>query len=1571
MDKTTLNAVAAVLNDERQAIEARINEVRSLIEAEASGRDAANKSVTDLVAESHSKALESIADLEKRLNDANDKSATVEMLEKNIADLEQMIRQERGIYEEASDELVTAEINSLADEVEKAIESLSERLSTAELRSELALDHTEVFARIDKTVEDYTRDFTETYLGEKIAKAEGSIDARFEVKAREIDEEVKARLETVQDGKDGINGRDGVDRQLIQPIEIEDDQQVKKGSVVYHRGGLFQAVRDVAGNPDRDPHGWSSICDGIADVYHGFDKSEGKHSFEIELTTGKKQVLEFDRAPAYLPPGEHKSVEGDFYLDGTVLRLFRDEEWLEVDLRGSRGRKGYKGDDGEKGEKGLDGVGIADVMAEKNMLIVELTNGEVKELLLDIAVPEEKDIDAEIKRYAGDWHTSKSYAKGDVVTSFDGLWLCLKNTKEQPSGLGDSWTLMHGGGSGGGGGGGGGGGVFTATGSYLGSGAATMNGKTITGLPMPRPGLAGLQDAASRQYVDSKLHPDHYEANSQAVQAYTGGTTNAKLSASMSPIGPQNGSVIYVGWDGRPGGDNTLAGIWRMQSGSWVHAVDLSNVTGGGGSRIMRINAAQIKAANPAGTVQALRGNFPALFPALGFPQTADLVVVSGGGASDAQYNGSYIYDGTTWVPVGKSGQLIEGFMKALTSDADAPTAGLPSASVQFTTEIGRRQIKAVDATSGLWDLIYDEDQVHQWISAGSLFRGTVDTAGLAGLPTPGATNVGWYFTWTGNSNHLVAPGDAGIGTDLNGRTLQVGDWIQVAPGATPGSFIWTHVPGDLLSRQRWLGLGSFQNFVTGNTYEQDSLVRFRTSPGAPIHYYRSSAPILATDAAPGAVGSKWVDITPQSAISTLSDVDYSTPQANQILSYDAIKGKWVVGDGQVPHPPAGDAFDPSKVVNAPMMATLLLFRNNANPNGELDTANDFATPKDNQWRVIQFNQSFLDVDGDAWYTAITGAYGGSIDVNTIGESITFTLPTYVTVDDMRTAAYLAVNDPGDTMSRRALTAMPAVSVATSSTAHTATVDFTGTNGATMDTVGLGKIDAGTNMVFMAVTLKLTAPTFASYATRSPIHQAGPAPGNLPSFIDSMSANRKGPHQVEFNLGGTVLPDVNASLLADKQFVLATDKAGTKYNWRQYKDHSTLANLDDVQIVSPNPGDRQLKDHDNISWDATKQKWVPTAPALVIYPTEVALLATNADDGERGFAQDTQTSYIRVGGVWRHDNVEFMTQAQARTQTASQGRIIFVTDAAEVYFATGANWHVVAADAYHRSATYSKTEVDAKVDALTQGFEHGIALRDFVNALTSLPTSPSEGDAYLIMPDAVDPAVAGHLGEVAYYENGAWRFVAPKQAETHLIESVSQLWHWNGTIWVQVASGAAGGGGAEQFRVGSIQQSLLAPAQFAGTMSATEAAKWVVADGRSVSGTAYETITGDANVPDLRGAYLRMAGTNATRRGWVGGALKSFQNWLTGEPRKAWTVSNPGNHHHIGGRYQSSDDYAATQYGRALNRGSQYVNMNSVTLYPASLPYTSNEGNHVHTVTGGDLETRPDSFAVNYFIKVN
>lgn len=54
--------------------------------------------------------------------------------------------------------------------------------------------------------------------------------------------------------------------------------------------------------------------------------------------------------------------------------------------------------------------------------------------------------------------------------------------------------------------------------------------------------------------------------------------------------------------------------------------------------------------------------------------------------------------------------------------------------------------------------------------------------------------------------------------------------------------------------------------------------------------------------------------------------------------------------------------------------------------------------------------------------------------------------------------------------------------------------------------------------------------------------------------------------------------------------------------------------------------------------------------------------------------------------------------------------------------------------------------------------------------------------------------------------------------------------------------------------VGSIVDSMLTEAQFQSELGTTN---WVLSDGDSCAGSAYETLTGNSTTPDLRGVYTR------------------------------------------------------------------------------------------------------------------
>ena len=229
-----------------------------------------------------------------------------------------------------------------------------------------------------------------------------------------------------------------MDNPAIAPISIDRDFKANKGLVVYHRGGLWQAIRNTNGDPEVDSGNWRCFVDGVNNVSSSFDAKNAVYNIDFEKTNGTKETLTFERPPAYLPPGDHKSVDGDYFLDETCLNVYVDGTWLAKDLKGE---KGEKGKDGNRGRVGKRGVGIEDIIPVKNGWKVLLTNGETKDLYLDILDNGKEDIDQEIKRYAGFWHSSKSYVTGDVVTLTNSLFLCLSNTSDSPESS-DSWVQM-------------------------------------------------------------------------------------------------------------------------------------------------------------------------------------------------------------------------------------------------------------------------------------------------------------------------------------------------------------------------------------------------------------------------------------------------------------------------------------------------------------------------------------------------------------------------------------------------------------------------------------------------------------------------------------------------------------------------------------------------------------------------------------------------------------------------------------------------------------------------------------------------------------------------------------------------------------------------------------------------------------------------------------------------------------------------------------------------------------------------------------------------------------------------
>jgi len=246
--------------------------------------------------------------------------------------------------------------------------------------------------------------------------------------------------------------------------------------------------------------------------------------------------------------------------------------------------------------------------------------------------------------------------------------------------------------------------------------------------------------------------------------------------------------------------------------------------------------------------------------------------------------------DGETlaWDPVLKAfapRNSFQVFTKNLKGDPDIPPSSKGANAIQVTLENNNKEMKVWSANVLSYVNVISETEIKTWIAAGSLFQGVVNETTLTILPVPSAGNKGWYFSWTGASGYVVKPSDSIIGTDLAGVLLRPGDWLQVGAG---GKYV--HVPGDLLSKQRWRSLGGFQPYVAGS-YEEDSIVISNK------RYFRATRNITASDPAPGSNGSTvWTDITPTylPKVSELADVNIQAPpNEGDVLRWSLAANVW------------------------------------------------------------------------------------------------------------------------------------------------------------------------------------------------------------------------------------------------------------------------------------------------------------------------------------------------------------------------------------------------------------------------------------------------------------------------------------------------------------------------------------------------------------------------------------------------------------------------------------------------------------------------------------------------------
>jgi microcystin-dependent protein len=444
--------------------------------------------------------------------------------------------------------------------------------------------------------------------------------------------------------------------------------------------------------------------------------------------------------------------------------------------------------------------------------------------------------------------------------------------------------------------------------------------------------------------------------------------------------------------------------------------------------------------------------------------------------------------------------------------------------------------------------------------------------------------------------------------------------------------------------------------------------------------------------------------------------------------------------------------------------------------------------------------------------------------------------------------------------------------------------------------------------------------------------------------------------------------DVNIATLPTAGQVLSWDTASSK--WIPKAAASSLATLTDVNVKGV--GDTNL-----LKYDASQSKWIPIAASLAgAFLSDVNLRDRAVNPGD-------VIGYDGVDGVWRSysigldwlNDVELNSKTQAKDDLLQfdgtkwvnwKPNYLVVPDSTtlakdDLLQFNGTSWVNWKPNYLNDTTGYTKVQIDAKLTTLLQGVEHGLA----VEALTNTPPATPAVDDLYIVGTVPTGAWVGHANELAAWDGKAWQFEAARDKEAHLVEDQQATFHWNGTAWVKIATAIAGGTSA-QSGVGEIVPWI------GDNIPATDYLECIgqivaisiypelhTAIGNKYNpGTAADGTTTFA-LPDLRGYFLRgdKAGLNVGTK----------QQWTTGRPRTSFTADSQGDHKHLAGlaHFSSSPAYSQESAGNIGTIPGE-VSWNK----DSNRAYTSTNGAHTHTVTGGgDGETAPDHFAVKWLIR--
>lgn len=379
-------------------------------------------------------------------------------------------------------------------------------------------------------------------------------------------------------------------------------------------------------------------------------------------------------------------------------------------------------------------------------------------------------------------------------------------------------------------------------------------------------------------------------------------------------------------------------------------------------------------------------------------------------------------------------------------------------------------------------------------------------------------------------------------------------------------------------------------------------------------------------------------------------------------------------------------------------------------------------------------------------------------------------------------------------------------------------------------------------------------------------------------------------------------------------------------------------------------------------------RWVPIAPSPVItYPTEAQLLADGAQPpGSYGAAGDTGNMFIMTPTGWRMVGIRtYANQAALQADNPGDGAMGLTLDDDTLYVRAGGVW---------RAET-------------TRVLPDLAAVKAWTPALGAEATETADGLSFI-------------RGAAGWLPKSTWQvpLEATLLARTDMLSGqiavamdTGHRFLWNGTAWVgepirhypteaelladaTAAEGVLAWGddtGLVFARSNGIWKRLTDSLTIAvnatgiGSIAAysvlTVPDSHLVCDGSTFDKVKFPELfafLGSDKVPDLRDKFLR--GWSATR------APMDAQGQSTARPSTAFTTDRQGSHRHIEGQpgykpYGSAFGFSSDTSSTGLGAGG---------TDNRAYPYTSTEGEHAHTVTGGgDVETRPANIAIVYAIQ--